>query len=119
MEGQGDGSPTEDTEDCLGRTTVGLTRSKSLTIVVSPLDMLGLIGMAQVLATIAYGIRGLRRGVSTWDWPYFLPDPQRENDIQIDRWSLNRAPDWASPLLPLPTATMTPGASNTKTRAFE
>ena len=34
-----DGSPTEDTEDCLGRITVGLTRSKSLTIVVSPLDM--------------------------------------------------------------------------------
>ena len=30
-----DGSPIEDTEDCLGRTTVGLTRSKSLTIVVS------------------------------------------------------------------------------------
>ena len=46
-----DGSPTEDTEDCLGRITVGLTTSKSLTIVVSPLDMIGLIGMAQVLAT--------------------------------------------------------------------
>ena len=26
------GSPTEDTEDCLGRITVGLTRSKSLTL---------------------------------------------------------------------------------------
>ena len=62
-----DGSPTEDTEDCLGRITVGLTRSKSLTIVVSPLDMIGLIGMAQVLATLAYGIKGLRRGISTWD----------------------------------------------------
>ena len=43
-----DGSPTEDTEDCLGRITVGLTRSKSLTVLVSPLDMLGLMGMAQV-----------------------------------------------------------------------
>ena len=32
-----DGSPTEDTEDCLGR----ITRSKSLTIVVSLLDMKG------------------------------------------------------------------------------
>ena len=31
-----DGSPTEDTEDCLGRITVGLTRSKSLTIIVFP-----------------------------------------------------------------------------------
>ena len=55
------GSPTEDTEDCLGRITVGLTRSKSLTLLVSPLDMMGLMGMAQVIATIAYGIRGLRR----------------------------------------------------------
>ena len=51
-----DGSPTEDTEDCLGRITVGLTRSKSLTVLVSPLDMLGLMGMAQVLAAVAYGI---------------------------------------------------------------
>ena len=57
-----DGSPTEDTEDSLGRITVGLTRSKSLTLLVSPLDMMGLIGIAQVIATIAYGIQGLRRG---------------------------------------------------------
>ena len=27
-----------------------------------PLDMIGLIGMAQVPATLAYGIKGLRRG---------------------------------------------------------
>ena len=59
---QPDGSPTEDTEDCLGRITVGLTRSKSLTLIVSPLDMMGLIGMAQVLAALAYGVQGLRRG---------------------------------------------------------
>ena len=59
---QPDGSPTEDTEDCLGRITVGLTRSKSLTLVVSPLDMMGLIGMAQVLATLAYGVQGSPRG---------------------------------------------------------
>jgi len=30
-----DGTPTEDTEDCLGRITVGLTRSNSLTIIVT------------------------------------------------------------------------------------
>ena len=57
--------PLEDTEDCLGRITVGLTRSKSLTLLVSPLDTMGLMGMAQVIATIA-GIRGLRRGETTW-----------------------------------------------------
>ena len=47
-----DGSPTEDTEDCLGRITVGLTRSKSLTLLASPLDMMGLMGMAQAIAAI-------------------------------------------------------------------
>ena len=93
------GSPTEDTEDCLGRITVGLTRSKSLTITVSPIDMMGLIGMAQVLATLAYGIKGLRRGVTTWDWPYFLDDPQQKNDSQMERWSLNQTPSWAVPPL--------------------
>ena len=95
-----DGSPTEDTEDCLGRITVGLARSKSLTIVVSPLDMIGLIGMAQVLATLAYGIKGLRRGISTSDWPYFHDDPQQENTSQMERWSLNQAPTWTAPPWP-------------------
>ena len=94
-----DGSPTEDTEDCLGRITVGLTRSKSLTVLVSPLDMLGLMGMAQVLAAVAYGIRGLRRGQTTWKWPTFDPDPERENTAQMKRWSINVAPDWAFPPL--------------------
>ena len=92
-----DKSPTEDTEDCLGRTTVGLTRSKSLTILVSPLDMLGLMGMAQVVATIAYGIRGLRTGETTWSWPDFHSDPTQENLGQITRWSLHQAPDWTYP----------------------
>ena len=83
------GSPTEDTEDCLGRITVGLTRSKSLTLLVSPLDMMVLMGMAQVVATIAYGIRGLRRGETTWEWPDFYADPEQENLAQMSRWSLN------------------------------
>ena len=93
------GSPTEDTEDCLGRITVGLTRSKSLTLLVSPLDMMGLMGMAQVIATIAYGIRGLRRGKTTWRWPDFDPDPVQENLTQLSRWSLNSATTWEFPPL--------------------
>ena len=92
------GSPTEDTEDCLGRITVGLTRSKSLTLLVSPLDMMGLM-VAQVIATIAYGIRGLRRGKTTWRWPDFDPDPVQENLAQLSRWSLNSAPTWGFPPL--------------------
>ena len=41
----------------------------------------------------------LRRGISTWDWPYFHDDPQHENTSQMERWSLNQAPTWtASPV---------------------
>ena len=94
-----DGTITEDTEDCLGRITVGLTRSKSSTVLISPVDMLGLMGMAQVLAAIAYGINGVRRGQTTWQWPTFNPDPERENQAQMARWSVNAAPDWHSPPL--------------------
>ena len=102
-----DGSPTEDTEDCLGRITVGLTRSKSLTLLVSPLDMMGLIGMAQVVATIAYGIQGLRRGETTWDWPKFNANPEQENLEQMRRWSLNTTPSWSYPPWQSPTNIMT------------
>jgi hypothetical protein len=59
--------------------------------------MMGLIGMAQVIATIAYGIQGLRRGVTTWDWPTFNADPEQENREQMRRWSLNTTPSWSSP----------------------
>ena len=61
--------------------------------------MIGLIGMAQVLATLACGIKGLRRGISTWDWPYFHDDLQHENTSQMERRSLNQAPTWAAPPL--------------------
>jgi hypothetical protein len=67
-------------------------------MIVSPIDMMGLIGMAQVLA-LAYGIKGLRRGMTTWDWPYFLDDPHQENDSQMQRLSLNQTPSWTSPPL--------------------
>ena len=102
-----DKSPTEDTEDCLGRITVGLTRSKSLTILVSPLDMLGLMGMAQVVATIAYGIRGLRRGDTTWEWPDFHSDPTQENQGKsLDGHSTKRLTG-PTHLWPLPISTRT------------
>jgi hypothetical protein len=45
--------------------------------------MMGPIGMAQVLATIAYGVKGLRRGVSTWSWPDFNANPEQESAEQF------------------------------------
>ena len=58
---------------------------------------MGLMGMAQVVATIAYGIRVLRRGETTWDWPDFNANPEQENLAQMSRWSLNSTPAWDFP----------------------
>ena len=80
----------------LGRITAEPTRSKSLTLLVSPLDMMGVMGMAQVIATIA--IRGLRRKETTWDRPNFNANPEQENLEQMRRWSLNTIPSWSDPL---------------------
>ena len=57
------------------------------------------MGMAQVLAAVAYGIKGVRRGETTWQWPDFSPDLGRENRAQMARWSINTAPDWHFPPL--------------------
>ena len=65
----------------LGANHGRLTKSKSLTIVVSPLDMIGLIGMAQVLATSP------------------MESKVQENTSQMERWSLNQAPTWTPPPL--------------------
>ena len=48
---------------------------------------------------IGLWIKGLCRGTSTWDWPYFHNDPQQENASQMERCSLNQAPTWTVPPL--------------------
>ena len=49
------GATLDDREDCYGRATVALTRAIEHTYIVSPLDMAGLIGMAQTLGVYHYG----------------------------------------------------------------
>lgn len=49
------GASSEDKEDCYGRATVALTRTIQLTYILSPVDMAGLPGMAQVLAVYHTG----------------------------------------------------------------
>ena len=46
------GATLDDKEDCYGRATVALTRAIEHTYIISPLDMAGLIGMAQTLGYI-------------------------------------------------------------------
>ena len=52
----------DDREDCYGRATVALTRAIQHTFIVSPLDMSGMIGMAQTLAVYHYGYYTLKAG---------------------------------------------------------
>ena len=48
-------------EDCAGRATVCLTRSISYTVLISPLEMMGMFGMAQVIGAKSLGINVLIR----------------------------------------------------------
>ncbi len=54
------GVSLEDREDCYGRATVALTRAIRHTYIVSPIDMAGMIGMAQTLAVYHYGYHTLK-----------------------------------------------------------
>ena len=56
------GASADDREDCYGRATVALTRAIQHTYIVSPLDMSGMIGMAQTLAVYHYGYHTLKAG---------------------------------------------------------
>ena len=56
------GASADDREDCFGRATVALTRAIQHTYIVSPLDMSGMIGMAQTLAVYHYGYYTLKAG---------------------------------------------------------
>ena len=61
--------------------------------------MMGLMGMAQVIAAIAFGIQGLRRGETTWSMPNFDPDPVQENLAQLSRGhSIRHQPGSTLPL---------------------
>ena len=54
------GASLEDREDCYGRATVALTRAIRHTYIVSPIDMAGMIGMAQTLAVYHCGYHTLK-----------------------------------------------------------
>ena len=55
-----------DQEEC---STVAATRSQSLTVIVSQLDMMGIMGMVQVLAARAHPIEEVYQTNSNWTMP--------------------------------------------------
>ena len=67
------GASLDDREDCYGRATVALTRAVQHTYIVSPLDMAGMIGMAQTLAVYHYGYHTLKAGQIQFHGPALVP----------------------------------------------
>ena len=63
------GASLEDREDCFGRATVALTRAIKHTYIVSPIDMAGMIGMAQTLAVYHYGYHTLKNRLVQYHEP--------------------------------------------------
>jgi len=67
------GASLEDKENCFGRGTVALTRAIKHTHIVSPIDMAGLIGMAQTLAVYHYGYYTLKDRLVQFHEPKHVP----------------------------------------------
>ena len=72
-------------EDAAGRSTVCLTRSISYTVLISPIEMLGMFGMAQVIGAKTYGDQQL-----------------------MDRWSIDEVPRWEEVPLAIRYQTQSP-----------
>ena len=89
-----------DMEECYARATVAGTRAQSLTVIVSPLDMQGVIGMMQVLAGRAHTIHEVYRGNDNWQLPQ-LEEPQVEqSNAEVQSWRISHAGTWAEQNLP-------------------
>ena len=89
-----------DMEECYARATVAGTRAQSLTVIVSPLDMQGMIGMMQVLAGRAHTIHEVYRGGDNWQMPQ-LDGPQVEqSNAEVQSWRISHAGTWAEQTLP-------------------
>ena len=75
-----------DMEECYARATVAGTRAQSLTVIVSLLDMQGMIDMMQVLTSRAHTIHEVYRGNDNWQLP-LLEGPQVEqSNAEVQSW---------------------------------
>ena len=83
-------STADEREDCYGRATVALTRAIEHTYIVSPLDMAGMIGMAQTIGVYHYGYFTLKGR----DIQYHGPTTYPSDKSAILDWGL------AAPFIP-------------------
>ena len=91
-----------DQEECYARATVAATRSQSLTVIVSPLDMMGIMGMIQVLAARAHPIQEVFQTTSSWTMPELREGETQleQSDKEIASWRLNYAGHWQEQIEP-------------------
>ena len=82
------GATPDDKEDCYGRATVALTRAIEHTYIISPLDILGLIGMAQTLGVYHYGYFTLNKR----DIEYHGPNSHPSDQTAVLEWGLGSRP---------------------------
>ena len=97
------GRPTDpfDQEECYARCTVAATRAQSLTIIISQLDMAGMMGMMQVLAARARPIHQVYHGATTWTLPSLHGvSHQQQSDAEVASWDISRASSWSEQTLP-------------------
>ena len=89
-----------DMEECYARATVAGTRAQSLTVIVSPLDMQGMIGMMQVLAGRAHTIHEVYRGNDNWQLPQLEGPQVEQSNAEVQSWRISHAGTWAEQNLP-------------------
>ena len=85
LSGSRRGASLEDREDCFGRATVALTRAIRHTYIVSPIDMAGMIGMAQTLAVYHYGYHTLKNRLVQ----YHEPAREPSDAEAVREWGLD------------------------------
>ena len=97
------GRPSDpfDQEECYARCTVAATRAQSLTVIISQLDMAGMMGMMQVLAARARPIHQVYHGATTWTLPSLNGmSHQEQSDAEVASWDISRVTSWSEQTLP-------------------
>ena len=97
------GRPSDpfDQEECYARCTVAATRAQSLTVIVSQLDMAGMMDMMQVLAGRARPIHQVYHGATTWTLPKLDGmTHQEQSNAEVASWDISRVLPWSEQTLP-------------------
>ena len=62
-------------------------------MLISPIEMMGMFGVAQVVGAKAYGVDLVTPDPAPWSPPWIVL--QRTDEELMAKWSLNTAPQWA------------------------